>query len=125
MKIYISAFHPMAKCNEHLAHGPIDIDLGDDIVQVPPCSSACRYFGTRHQKCSCCKRNLKNLKDCFEEKTTEFVCTAKCPELDFAGEKHCHAKSRRELESKYERWDDGCPCVNVPDWKEQEAPDDF
>lgn len=28
MKIHIPAFNPMAKCNEHLAHGPIDIDLG-------------------------------------------------------------------------------------------------
>lgn len=34
MKIHIPEFKAMAKCNEHLNHGPIDIDLGPDIVQV-------------------------------------------------------------------------------------------
>lgn len=28
MKIHIPAFQAMAKCNEHMNHGPIDIDLG-------------------------------------------------------------------------------------------------
>lgn len=34
MKIHIPAFIPMLKSNEHLAHGPIDIDLGEDVVVV-------------------------------------------------------------------------------------------
>ena len=42
MKIYIPAFVPMAKCNEHLAHGPIDIDLGPDVVQVVRCKD-CKH----------------------------------------------------------------------------------
>jgi hypothetical protein len=66
MKITIPAFRPMAKCNEHLAHGAFEFDLGDDVVMVPRCSASCKFYGTRHQKCSCCKRNYKNLKDCFE-----------------------------------------------------------
>ena len=37
MKIHIPAFEAMAKCNEHLNHGPIDIDLGDDVVTVVRC----------------------------------------------------------------------------------------
>lgn len=44
MKIEIPAFEPMAKCNEHLRHGPISIDLGDDVVKVvrcKDCSAAC------------------------------------------------------------------------------------
>lgn len=43
MKIHIPAFIPMAKCNEHLAHGPIDIDLGKDIVHVVRCED-CKHF---------------------------------------------------------------------------------
>lgn len=41
MKIHIPAFVPMAKCNEHLAHGPIDIDLGVDIVKIVRCKDCC------------------------------------------------------------------------------------
>ena len=37
MKVHIPAFEPMAKCNEHLKHGPIDIDLGPDVVKVVRC----------------------------------------------------------------------------------------
>lgn len=37
MKIHIPAFQAMAKCNEHLNHGPIDIDLGPDVVPVVRC----------------------------------------------------------------------------------------
>ena len=42
MKIHISAFQAMAKCNEHMNHGPIDIDLGPDVVPVVRCRE-CRY----------------------------------------------------------------------------------
>ena len=37
MKIHFPAFEAMAKCNEHLNHGPIDIDLGGDVVVVVRC----------------------------------------------------------------------------------------
>lgn len=43
MRIHIPAFVPMAKCNEHLAHGPIDIDLGPDVVPVVRCKD-CKYI---------------------------------------------------------------------------------
>ena len=43
MKIHIPAFIPMAKCNEHLAHGPIDIDLGADVLQVVRCKD-CKHY---------------------------------------------------------------------------------
>ena len=36
MKIHIPEFRAMAKCN-HLDHGPIDIDLGPDFVEVVRC----------------------------------------------------------------------------------------
>ena len=42
MKINIPAFREMAKCNEHLNHGPIDIDLGPDVVLVVRCKD-CEY----------------------------------------------------------------------------------
>jgi hypothetical protein len=44
MKIHIPAFVPMAKCNEHLAHGPIDIDLGPDVVPVVRCKDCKHYW---------------------------------------------------------------------------------
>lgn len=43
MKVHIPAFEPMAKCNEHLKHGPIDIDLGPDVVKVVRCKD-CIYY---------------------------------------------------------------------------------
>lgn len=43
MKIHIPAFQAMAKCNEHMNHGPIDIDLGPDVVPVVRCRE-CRWY---------------------------------------------------------------------------------
>lgn len=43
MKIHIPAFQAMAKCNEHMNHGPIDIDLGHDVVPVVRCRE-CRWY---------------------------------------------------------------------------------
>ena len=43
MKIHIPAFEAMAKCNEHMNHGPIDIDLGPDVVEVVRCKD-CQYY---------------------------------------------------------------------------------
>ena len=43
MKIHIPAFQAMAKCNEYMNHGPIDIDLGPDVVPVVRCK-ICRYY---------------------------------------------------------------------------------
>lgn len=37
MKIHIPEFRAMAKCNQHLDHRPIDIDLGPDFVEVVRC----------------------------------------------------------------------------------------
>lgn len=42
MKIEIPAFEPMLKANEHLRHGPISIDLGDDVVKVVRCKNCKR-----------------------------------------------------------------------------------
>lgn len=42
MKIHIPAFQAAAKCNEHMNHGPIDIDLGPDVVPVVR-RRECRY----------------------------------------------------------------------------------
>lgn len=47
MKIHIPAFEPMAKCKEHLKHGPIDIDLGPDVVKVVRCKN-CIYYHPAH-----------------------------------------------------------------------------
>ena len=43
MKIHIPAFKAMAKCNEHMDHGPFDIDLGPDVVEVVRCKD-CQYY---------------------------------------------------------------------------------
>ena len=43
MKIHIPAFQAMAKCNEHMNRGPIDIDLGPDVVPVVRCRE-CRKW---------------------------------------------------------------------------------
>ena len=43
MKIHIPAFEAMAKCNEHMNHGPLDIDLGPDVVEVVRCKD-CQYY---------------------------------------------------------------------------------
>lgn len=62
MKIEIPEFKAMAKCNEHLNHGPITIDLGPDVVQVVRCrdckhSKALWYapaeakYGKTHREC--------------------------------------------------------------------------
>lgn len=43
MKIHIPAFQAMARCNEHMDHGPIDIDLGPDVVPVVRCRECKRW----------------------------------------------------------------------------------
>lgn len=45
MKIHIPEFRAMAKCNQHLDHGPIDIDLGPDVVRVVRCRDCKHEFG--------------------------------------------------------------------------------
>ena len=49
MKIHIPAFQAMAKCNEHMNHGPIDIDLGPDVVPVVRCRECIHRAGTPGQ----------------------------------------------------------------------------
>ena len=59
MKIHIPAFQAMAKCNEHMNHGPIDIDLGLDVVPVVRCCE-CHHRYTMncsmYYECSQCGR---------------------------------------------------------------------
>ena len=43
MKIHIPAFQAAAKCNEYMNHGPIDIDLGPDVVPVVRCRE-CKHW---------------------------------------------------------------------------------
>lgn len=52
MKIHIPAFQAMAKCNEYMNHGPIDIDLGPDVVPVVRCRECVHYreYRTRRYK---------------------------------------------------------------------------
>lgn len=45
----------------------------------------------------------------------QFVCVAKCEELDYDGSAHCH-RSQQESDA-YARYPDGCPCGNKPDWQ--------
>lgn len=49
MKIHIPAFQAMAKCNEYMNHGPIDIDLGSDVVPVVRCRECIHRDGTPGQ----------------------------------------------------------------------------
>lgn len=52
MKIHIPAFKVMAKCNEHMNHGPLDIDLGPDVVEVVRCKDCfdkAMGSGTKHE----------------------------------------------------------------------------
>lgn len=43
MKIHIPAFQAMARCNEYMNHGPLDIDLGPDVVPVVRCRECKRW----------------------------------------------------------------------------------
>ena len=43
MKIHIPAFQAIARCNEYMNHGPLDIDLGPDLVPVVRCRE-CKYL---------------------------------------------------------------------------------
>ena len=65
MKIHIPAFIPMAKCNEHLAHGAIDIDLGEDVVKIVRCKD-CIHRGNS-DVCPMCYEE-----DCFTDDRTEY-----------------------------------------------------
>jgi hypothetical protein len=40
-------------------------ELLQSILEKYSCHSDCIWFGKRHQKCSCCRRNL-NIKDNYE-----------------------------------------------------------
>lgn len=56
MKIHIPAFKAMARCNEHMNHGPIDLDLGPDIVPIVRCKD-CIWRGREEcamfYRCEC------------------------------------------------------------------------
>ena len=53
MKIHIPAFQAMARCNEYMNHGPLDIDLGPDVVPVVRC-----------RECKHGKRGVDNMVRC-------------------------------------------------------------
>ena len=42
MKIHIPAYEPSLECTERLRHGEIDIDLGEDVVEVVRCKD-CKH----------------------------------------------------------------------------------
>lgn len=63
MKIHIPAFKAMARCNEHMNHGPIDLDLGPDIVPIVRCKD-CLWRG--REECAMFYRC-----DCGEQHTWE------------------------------------------------------
>lgn len=56
MKIYIPEFRAMAKCNQHLDHGPIDIDLGPDVVKVVRCEDCASGIKSDDNKYIICCR---------------------------------------------------------------------
>ena len=56
MKIHIPAFEAMAKCNEHLNHGPIDIDLGDDVVSVVRCKDCVHWMVSMDKLSTWCSK---------------------------------------------------------------------
>lgn len=56
MKIYIPEFKTMAKCNEHLDHGPIDIDLDSDVVRVVWCKDCISGIKSNDNKHIICYR---------------------------------------------------------------------
>lgn len=67
MKIQIPAFEAMAKCNEHLNHGPIDIDLGDDVVVVVRCRE-CKNWNRQKRVC------MSNRNYIFYVTSPDFYC---------------------------------------------------
>lgn len=75
MKIHIPAFQAMAKCNEHMNHGPIDIDLGPDVVPVVRCRE-CKHLNVINDPklyAHCPKTNTVFLS--FDLDTREHFCS--------------------------------------------------
>jgi hypothetical protein len=44
----------------------------------------------------------------------KYICMANCPELDIDGDIHCMTNNP---ETAFERYIDGCPCGNCPQWE--------
>lgn len=44
-----------------------DDALNDALTVIPSCPPDCRWFANRHQKCSCCLRNI-HMKDNYERR---------------------------------------------------------
>ena len=75
MKIHIPAFQALAKCNEHMNHGPIDIDLGPDVVPVVRCRE-CKHLNVINDPklyAHCPKTNIVFLP--FDLDTREHFCS--------------------------------------------------
>lgn len=68
MKIHIPAFKAMARCNEHMNHGPIDLDLGPDIVPIVRCKD-CIWRGREEcamfYRCDCGEQHTWGTDDDF------------------------------------------------------------
>lgn len=68
MKIHIPAFKAMARCNEHMNHGPIDLDLGPDIVPIVRCKD-CIWRGREEcamfYRCECGEQHTWETDDDF------------------------------------------------------------
>lgn len=43
MKITIPAYEPIFKGNEHLRHNEIEIELGEDVIEVTRCKDCVSY----------------------------------------------------------------------------------
>ena len=56
MRIYIPEFRTIAKCNKHLDHGTIDIDLGPNVVRVVPCKDCISGIKSNDNKHIICYR---------------------------------------------------------------------
>lgn len=69
MKIHIPAFNAMAEYNAHLKYGPIDIDLGPDVVRVVRCKD-CEYYEIEKKHKAYCTHHLYGLFD--EYKPNDF-----------------------------------------------------
>ena len=62
MKINIPAYEPSLECTQRLRHGEINIDLGENVVEVVRCKD-CQYWQDKNSKgtqgiCLCGKKDM-------------------------------------------------------------------
>ena len=66
MKIHIPAIEPIALCNQHLAHGAFDIDLGENVVEVVRCHD-CKYAVPLDNNCELNSNVYMHCTECHGE----------------------------------------------------------